>query len=108
MKTRLLIFALSFWAILLISASVEAFECPGHFKEAQATIDKASAAIKSLKKGSPLYRIVHAAIDDAKMYLSGAKHNHKKPQGDFDHSRAIAKADLAKAYALQGLENAKK
>ena len=65
-------------------------------------------AIKILKNGSPLFRIVQAAIEDAKMYLSGAKHNHEKPQGNFDHHRAIAKADLAKAYAEQSLENAKK
>ena len=88
--------------------SVEAFECPAHFKEAQAEIDKAGAALKSLKKGSSLYKIVHAANDDAKMYLHGAKHNHEKPQGEFDHARAIAKADLAKAYAQMALENAKK
>jgi len=65
---------------------------------------EATKALKSLKKGSPLFRIMHAAIDDAKMCLFGAKHNHAKPQGDFDHARAIAKAVFSKAFAQQCLK----
>ena len=44
--------------------------------------------------------LVHALLDDAKTLLSGAKHNHKKPQGKYDHARAIAKADSARGYAV--------
>jgi len=106
MLSLLLIFAFS--AVLHMPSKAEAFECPEHFKKAGAMIDEATKALKSLEKGSPLFRIVHAAIDDAKMYLHGAKHNHEKPQGDFDHARAIAKADLARAYAQQALENTSK
>ncbi len=61
-----------------------------------------------LNEGSSLYMMLHVAIDGAKMCLHGAKHNHEKPQGDFNHARAIAKAELAKAYVQQALENAKK
>ncbi len=43
--------------------------------------------------------LVHALLDDARMLLAGAKHNHDKPQGPFDHGRAIAKAEAAKGYA---------
>ena len=43
--------------------------------------------------------LVHALLDDAKMLLAGAKHNHAKPQGKYDHARAIAKADAAKGSA---------
>ena len=38
-------------------------------------------------------------LDDAKMLLHGAKHNHEKPQNKLDHARAMAKAGSAKAYA---------
>ncbi len=38
-------------------------------------------------------------IDDAKLLLHGAKHNHEKPQNKLDHARAMAKAGSAKAYA---------
>ena len=36
---------------------------------------------------------------DAKSRLASAKHNHEKPQGVYDHARAIAKADAALGYA---------
>ena len=39
-------------------------------------------------------------LDDAKMVLAGARHNHEKPQGRLDHARAIAKADSARGYAV--------
>ncbi len=44
--------------------------------------------------------LVHALLDDAKMLLAGAKHNHEKPQGAYDHGRAIAKAGAARGSAL--------
>ncbi len=44
-------------------------------------------------------KLVHALLDDAKGMLAGAKHNHAKPQSDYDHARAIAKADAALGYA---------
>ena len=91
-----------------LASSTEAFDCPNHFAQAEAKIKEATKALQSLEKGSPLFKMIHASIDDAKMYLHGAKHNHEKPQGDFDHGRAIAKAGMASAYAEQALENAKK
>jgi len=104
MRIPLLLCVFAAAAVLQMPLSVEAFERPTHFKEAQAAIDEATKALKSLKKGSPLFRIVHAAIDDAKMCLFGAKHNHAKPQGDFDYARAIAKAVFSKAFAQQCLK----
>ena len=67
------------------AAPALAFECPNHFSEAQEMIDKVSGDMEG--------------IDDAKMLLSGAEHNHEKPQGPYDHARAIAKADAALGYA---------
>ncbi|MCH8105278.1 MAG: hypothetical protein IIC58_07225 [Proteobacteria bacterium] len=76
-----------------------AFSCPGHFKASQATIDSATTAMKAMTdKGKA--GLVHTLLDDAKMLLNSAKHHHEKPAaGGYDHARALAKADSAKAYA---------
>ncbi len=86
---------------LLMPINVQAFECPKHFKAAQAAIDKATTAVKKLS-GQPKAE-VHMVLDDAKMFLVGAKHNHEKPQGKMDHARAIAKADSARGQAEAAL-----
>lgn len=95
--------ALLMLAIALSLPSVAgAFECPKHFAAAQAAIDKVTGdmtpeMMKMMKKED--MALVHALLDDAKMLLAGAKHNHEKPQGAYDHARAIAKAVAAKGYA---------
>ena len=89
--------AAAFAAVLLAGTGALAFECPQHFSAAQAAIDKAMADMKGMKKmmSKDDMALVHALLDDAKMTLAGAKHNHEKPQGAYDHARAIAKADAA-------------
>ena len=81
----------------------QAFECPKHFAEAQAAIDKVKGDMggdmsKMMRKED--MALVHALVDDAKARLASARHNHEKPQGAYDHARAIAKADAAKGYAV--------
>ncbi|MFB3054195.1 MAG: hypothetical protein ACE1ZY_02620 [Alphaproteobacteria bacterium] len=74
--------------------------------EAQAAIDKVvgdmkgemSKQMKAAGMAAEM-ALVHALLDDAKRFLAGAKHNHTKPQGRYDHARAIAKARAAKGYA---------
>ncbi len=90
------------FALLQVPLTAEAFECPKHFAKAQAAIDKVLADMKgemskSMAKAGMAaeIKLVHALLDDAKMVLAGAKHNHAKPQGAYDHARAIAKADAA-------------
>ncbi len=85
----------------------EAFECPKHFEAAQAAIDKVTEDMKGdmsksmAKAGMKAdMALIHALLDDAKMLLAGAKHNHEKPQGAYDHARAIAKADAARGSAV--------
>ena len=81
----------------------QAFECPKHFAEAQAAIDKVKGDMKgdmSKKMRKEDMALVHALLDDAKSRLTSAMHNHEKPQGRFDHARAIAKADAARGYAV--------
>ncbi len=87
---------------LLPWGAAQAFECPGHFAKAQTAIDKVMEDMKgdmSKKMRKEDMALVHALLDDAKSRLVSAKHNHEKPQGRFDHARALAKADSALAYA---------
>ncbi len=88
---------------LLPWGAAQAFECPKHFAGAQAAIDKVKGDMggnMSKKMPKDQMALVHALIDDAKTRLTSAKHNHEKPQGIYDHARAIAKADAAKGYAV--------
>lgn len=77
--------------------AAQAFECPGHFAKAEQAIEKATAAMERMQGD---HALVHTLIDDAKMYLESARHNHEKPAaGGYDHARAIAKARAAIGYA---------
>ncbi len=94
------------FALLQFPLTAEAIECPKHFAKAQAAIDKVLEDMKGemskrmAKAGMAAdVTLVHALLDDAKMVLAGAKHNHAKPQGLYDHARAIAKANTALASA---------
>ncbi len=94
--------AVAFAAVLFAGTGAFAFECPKHFAEAQALIDKVKGDMGGdMSKQMPKEQmaLVHSLLDDAKTRLAGAKHNHEKPQGVYDHARAIAKADAALGYA---------
>ncbi len=101
LNKRFLISLIALGFVAALSAPALAFECPKHFKTAQAMIDKATKGMKGMSKMMPKkdMALVHALIDDAKTALTSAKHNHAKPQGMFDHARAIAKANAAHGYA---------
>ena len=101
MKVKWLLAASATVLVMQTPWSAQAFESPKHFAAAQAAIDKVAS---DLKADIPWKRpedkaLVHALLDDAKSRLASAKHNHKKPQGAYDHARAIAKADAALGYA---------
>lgn len=84
---------------LSLSSLAYAFNCPGDFTEAEAAIAKAKSAMDAIPGGEKK-GLVHTLIDDAKMLLHSAKHNHDKPAaGGYDHARAIAKARAAIGYA---------
>ena len=86
---------------LLIPFGAYAFECPKHFKATQQAIDKLIQDMKGMgMMPKSETALVHSLLDDAKTWLQSAKHNHSKPQGIYDHARAIAKADAARGYAL--------
>ncbi len=99
MKLAAMMAALS--VALLIPFGAYAFECPKHFKATQQAIDKVIQDMKGMEMmPKEQVALVHALLDDAKTWLQSAKHNHEKPQGLYDHARAIAKADAARGYAL--------
>ncbi len=103
LRPQLLAIPTAFSILALSAAGAAAFECPKHFTEAQTLIDKVAGDMKGgMSKKMPKERmaLVHALLDNAKMLLAGAKHNHEKPQGAYDHARSIAKADAARGSAL--------
>ena len=97
--------AIGFAFVLVVGISqfprtANAFECPTHFAAAQAAIDNALEGMQGMEGMDPVQMgLLHSLIDDAKMVLASALHNHEKPQGPFDHARAIAKARTALGYA---------
>lgn len=98
MKWISVVFGLVVFSLVLGTARpVAAFECPNQFKAAAAEIGKAVAAVKGLSGQKK--KEAHILLDDAKMWLASARHNHAKPQGRLDHGRAVAKAITAAGYA---------
>ncbi|MCJ8300749.1 MAG: hypothetical protein MJK13_17705 [Pseudomonadales bacterium] len=87
--------------LLQFSSSAQAFQCPAHLAAAQSAIDKVAADMKAMhnKLNKQQVALVHALLDDAKMRMHSAAHNHDKPQGAYDHARSLAKADTALGYA---------
>jgi hypothetical protein len=97
---RITLFGAVALILSVMSAPATAFECPLHFKATQAAIDDATKAMNGVmdKKQKGL---VHTLLDESKMLLAGAKHNHAKPAaGKYDHARSIAKADSALGFAV--------
>ncbi len=101
-RTQILAIPAAVSILALSAGGAAAFECPKHFTAAQAMIDKVKGDMggdMSKKMPKDQMALVHALLDDAKMLLEGAEHNHAKPQGIYDHARAIAKADAALGFA---------
>ncbi len=102
MKLKWLLAGAAAVLIFQMPGNAQAFECPKHFAAAQALIDKVTGDMGGdMSKQMPKDQmaLVHALLDDAKTWLGSAKHNHEKPQGAYDHARAIAKAGAALGHA---------
>ena len=85
--------------LFALSSGVYAFSCPADFAEAEGAIAKATSAMDTMPDGEKK-GLVHTLVDDAKMLLHSAKHNHEKPAaGAYDHARAVAQARAALGYA---------
>jgi hypothetical protein len=101
MKVKWLLAASAAVLVMQTPGSAQAFECPMHFAATQAAIDKVAGDMKAdIPWQTPLDKeLVLTLLDDARMLLGGAKHNHEHPTGGYSHARAIAKADAALGYA---------
>ncbi len=101
MRIKWLLAASAALFALQLSSSASAFQCPNRFDAAEAAIGKATENMMSVMEQMPQEQmaLVHALLDDAKQHLNGARHNHEKPQGAYDHARAVAKANAAISYA---------
>ncbi len=90
MKVKRLLMASTATLIFLLPWGVaQAFECPKHFTAAQAAIDKVTGDMGGdMSKQMPKEQmaLVHALLDEAKMILAGAKHNHEKPTNQMRQS----------------------
>ena len=62
--------------ILSMPWSAQAFECPKHIEAAEDAIDAANDSMIGLKSDLHMHR-GHMLLDDAKMLLGSAKHNHE-------------------------------
>ncbi len=83
--------------LLLAPWPAQAFECPAHFAEAQAAIDKTAESIKRMKGGMPMASRAH--LRHARMSRNEAK-NHHTQAGEFHHARGIVRANEARGYAV--------
>jgi hypothetical protein len=83
--------------LLMAPWPVQAFECPAHFAEAQAAIDKAAESIKRMEGGMPMASRAH--LQHAKMSLNEAEYHHSQI-GKFHHARAIVRANEARGHAF--------
>ncbi len=98
MQSKWMLAAFAVALVLPTPWAAQAFECPKHIEAAEDATDAANDAMIGLKTDLHMIR-GHMLLDDAKMLLSSAEHNHAKPQNEFDHARAISKAEAAKGYA---------
>ncbi len=102
MQSKWLLAAFAVALILPMPRAAQAFECPKHIEAAEDAIDAANDMMIGLKTDLHMKR-GHMLLDDAKMLLGSAEHNHAKPQDEYDHARSIAKADAAKGNAEAAL-----
>ncbi len=102
MKSRSIgaIAALTF--TITVAVPVCAFECPEHFAEAQAAIDKTTGDMQGMSKMMSRHDMdqVHGLLKHARTLLVEAKHSHDHADKGHDHAMAIAKADSARGYAV--------
>lgn len=87
---------------ITVAVPVCAFECPQHFAEAQAAIDKTTGDMQGMSKMMAKHDIdqVHGLLKQARTLLVEARHSHDHAGQGHDHAVAIAKADSSRGYAV--------
>lgn len=101
-KFRFLAIGIALVVPLLMARPAAAFECPKYIVSAQAAADKLHDLMKTMKGKMPArdIRFVHSILDDARMFIGGAKHNHKEALGYRDHVNAIIRAHQARGQVI--------
>ncbi len=79
-----------------VSGEAQAFECPVHFAEVRAAIEKADESIQRMRGGTPMAALSH--LQQARMSLVEAEYHHTKENGHH-HARAIVRASEARGHA---------
>ena len=85
-----------------VSSNAQAYECPTHFAEARAAIDKAAENTKGMESKMPKedVALVLAHLRNARMSLLEAKYHHTQENGVYHHTRAIMRANEARGHAV--------
>jgi hypothetical protein len=99
---RMLWTTLAVTLVMVCPAAVHAqgLDCGPPIQKAQTALDKVTDDMKGMDvmpKDQLLQ--VRTLMDDARMYLDGARRNCDTPQADYDKARAIGKAEAALGYA---------
>ena len=82
--------------IIQPASKAEAMECPQHIEAAKEAIKTADETMKAIGPrmtnlmDEKEMGLVHTLLANAKIMLITAKRHHEKPQGPYDHVRAIA------------------
>jgi hypothetical protein len=91
-------------AALFVSmpGTAQAFECPKHFVEAWAAIERVDESMKGMegKMAKEDIALVLAHLRGARMSYVEAKMHHTQTSGAFHHTRAIVRAHEAMGHAL--------
>jgi hypothetical protein len=88
--------------LLHFSPTAQAFECPKHIAMADTAIGKTTELMKDMEGKMPStdIRFVRGVLDDARIFLEGAKHKHNTALGYSFHMRSIIWAHQALGHAI--------
>ena len=81
-----------------VPGEAQAFECPVHFAEARAAIEKADESTRRMQGGMPMAALSH--LQHARMSLVEAEYHHAKEKNGHHHARAIVRANEARGHAI--------
>lgn len=86
----------------LSAGTAEAFECPKHISKAETMVEQLANLIKTMKGQMPSrdIRFLHGILDDARLFVVGAKHSHNEALGYHDHVRAIIRVHQVEGHVI--------
>ena len=101
-KVRWLMVLLFIITMFVLPQRANAFECQKHIALAQGAINELEELMESMTEVMPArdIRFVHRLIDDAKLFVAGAKHGHDEALGYHDHVRAVIMAHHARGHVI--------